>query len=57
MSRPLVFYFMPRLTQPGLTIGQAELQAKQALAASYPDALDVFLGTFLMGDPAMVVTP
>ena len=56
-EQALGILLIPRLTQPGLTIGQAELQAKQALAASNPAAVDVFLGTFLEGDPAMMVTP
>jgi hypothetical protein len=49
--------FMPLLTQPGLTIGQAELQAKHQLAAGNPSYLDVFLGSSLLGDPALLVTP
>jgi hypothetical protein len=49
--------FMPLLTQPGMSIGQAELQAKHALATSNPGAMDVFLGTMLLGDPYLMVTP
>jgi hypothetical protein len=56
-EQALGLLFLPLLTQPGMTLGQAELQAKQALAASNPGALDVLLGTFLEGDPGMLVTP
>jgi hypothetical protein len=49
--------FMGLLTQPGITIGQAEQQAKQVLAAGNLVAVDVFLATMLLGDPALTVTP
>jgi hypothetical protein len=48
---------MALLSQPGLSIGQAELQAKQALAVITPGATDVFLGTMLLGDPYLLLTP
>jgi hypothetical protein len=47
----------PRLVTPGLSIGQALLQAKTELAQSHPDLLDVLLGWSIMGDPALVVEP
>jgi hypothetical protein len=47
---------MPRLTQPGMTIGQAILEAKQALSPSHPD-LDIYLGWTLLGDPALMIAP
>jgi uncharacterized repeat protein (TIGR01451 family) len=50
-------YFLPLLTQPGLTIGRAELLAKRALAQADPTALDVLLGNGLLGDPTLRVTP
>lgn len=48
---------MPRLVNPGTTMGQALLDAKQALAQTHPEMLDVILGWTLMGDPALVVEP
>ena len=50
-------YFMPLLTHPGMTIGQAMLQAKQATAATDPQAVDVLMGWTLLGDPYLSVTP
>jgi hypothetical protein len=50
-------YFMPLLTHPGMTIGQAMLQAKQAMAAGDPQAVDVLMGWTLLGDPYLGVTP
>jgi hypothetical protein len=47
----------PRLVTPGLSIGQALLQAKTELAQSHPDLLDVLLGWSIMGDPALIVEP
>jgi hypothetical protein len=48
---------MPRLVTPGMTMGQALLDAKQELALAHPDLLDVLIGWTLMGDPALVVAP
>ncbi len=48
---------MPRMVTPGMTMGQALLDAKQELALAHPDLLDVLLGWTLMGDPALVVEP
>jgi hypothetical protein len=47
----------PRLVTPGLSIGQALLQAKTELAQSHPDLLDVLLGWSIMGDPALIIEP
>ncbi len=47
----------PGLATPGMTIGDALLQAKAELAQSHPDLLDVLLGWSLLGDPALVVQP
>ena len=44
----------PRLAIPGMTIGQALLDAKRELAATNPDVL---VGWSLMGDPALVIEP
>jgi hypothetical protein len=48
---------MPRLVNPGMTLGQALQDAKHELALAHPDLLDVLLGWSLMGDPALVVEP
>ena len=47
----------PRLTQPGMTLGQAVQMSKRELAQTHPDLLDVLLGWSLMGDPALVIEP
>ncbi|HEX2997808.1 MAG TPA: C25 family cysteine peptidase, partial [Anaerolineales bacterium] len=47
----------PRLTTPGMTIGQALRDAKRELAKTHPDMLDMLLGFSLMGDPALVIQP
>ena len=49
---------LPRLVQPGATVGDALLGAKQQLAADGGGGLrDVILGWTLLGDPAAVVQP
>ena len=47
----------PRLTQPGLRLGDALQMSKAELAQTHPDLLDVLLGWSLMGDPALVIQP
>jgi len=47
----------PRLTVPGMPMGQALLDAKRELAKTHPELLDVMLGWTLMGDPALVIEP
>jgi hypothetical protein len=47
----------PRLVVPGATMGNAMLEAKQELAETHPEMVDVFLGWTLMGDPTLVVEP
>jgi hypothetical protein len=47
----------PRLTTPGMSIGQALLDAKRELALTHPEMIDVLMGWNLMGDPALVVQP
>ncbi|MBI5964683.1 MAG: DUF11 domain-containing protein [Chloroflexi bacterium] len=47
----------PRLTQPGMMLGQALLLSKKELAQTHPGLLDVMLGWSLMGDPALVIEP
>ncbi len=48
---------IPRITTPGMTIGQALLESKQILGNSNPEKLDVLLGWSLLGDPAVVIAP
>jgi len=51
---------MPSLTTPGLTIGDAVLQAKRQLVAQSPpgfDLRDILLGWNQLGDPALKVIP
>lgn len=50
-------YFIPLLTQPGLTIGDALTMAKQLLAAEDSNTSDVLLGWTLLGDPYLKVAP
>jgi hypothetical protein len=45
----------PLLAQPGLTVGQALMTAKQQLNATRPNLVDVQMGWTLMGDPALIV--
>jgi hypothetical protein len=47
--------FIPRLVEPGKTIGEALQEAKNELALVSPERLDVLLGWTLLGDPALVV--
>ncbi|MEM7349351.1 MAG: C25 family cysteine peptidase, partial [Acidobacteriota bacterium] len=54
-ERALSLEVFARLFQPGRTLGDAVLQAKQALAATEsPAVLDVLLGWNLLGDPTLV---
>ncbi len=55
-DRALGLLVTPRLAQPGLSMGAAIQEAKDLLAASHPEMLDVLLGWTLLGDPALVVT-
>lgn len=48
---------IPLLVEPGLTIGEATLRAKQNLAKTSSNLLDVLLGWTLLGDPAIRVQP
>jgi hypothetical protein len=49
--------FMPRLVEPGTTIGEAMQAAKVELAQSRPDLTDVLLGWTILGDPTTMVQP
>ena len=46
-----------RMYEEGITIGEAVVAAKQALAITNPDASDILLGWQIIGDPALVVNP
>jgi hypothetical protein len=52
-ERALALELYPRMLTPGTTIGQAVLEAKQALAEVSPGFLDVLLGWQYLGDPAL----
>ncbi|NNC98906.1 MAG: hypothetical protein HKN85_01865, partial [Gammaproteobacteria bacterium] len=41
----------------GMTVGEAVIGAKQALALHDPDATDIQLGWQILGDPALKVNP
>ncbi|MDH3377249.1 MAG: C25 family cysteine peptidase, partial [Gammaproteobacteria bacterium] len=46
-----------RIMEPGVTMGEAILNAKRAYAQDNPDQLDVILGWTQLGDPALVIQP
>lgn len=56
-ARALARFLAARIGQPGKRLGDALIEAKQALGASEPDRLDVLLGWTLLGDPTLVVDP
>ncbi len=47
--------YLPRIVQPGATIGDALLAAKRDLARQHPEMRDVIVGWTILGDPALVV--
>jgi hypothetical protein len=49
--------YLPRIVQPGATIGDALVAAKRDLAQQHPDMADVIIGWTILGDPALVVEP
>ncbi|MDY7092501.1 MAG: C25 family cysteine peptidase [Acidobacteriota bacterium] len=56
-TRALGRFLAPRIAQPGQRIGDALTAAKQDLAVTEPERLDVLLGWTLLGDPTLVVDP
>ena len=46
-----------RIARPGMTLGKAILEAKQALTGDKAARADVLLGWVLLGDPALVIQP
>lgn len=49
--------YLPRVVQPGVTLGDALVAAKQDLARQHPEMRDVLVGWTILGDPALVVEP
>lgn len=45
----------PHVPHPVLRIGDAIVQAKQAMASAHPTRLDAILGFSLLGDPALEI--
>jgi hypothetical protein len=54
-ERELAKKLYEQLFQPGITLGEAVLQAKKNYVASAPADADVILGWTLLGDPALVL--
>lgn len=50
-------YLTPKLATPGMTIGQALLNAKQEMAAAMPAYLEIEFGWTILGDPTLVMQP
>ncbi len=50
-ERELGKLLMPKLVQPGVSIGEAMQEAKVELAAKHQDMVDVLLGWTILGDP------
>lgn len=49
--------YLPRVVQPGVTLGDALVAAKRDLAQQHPEMRDVLVGWTILGDPALVVEP
>ncbi|HKH43923.1 MAG TPA: SdrD B-like domain-containing protein [Thermoanaerobaculia bacterium] len=49
--------YLPRVVQPGVTLGDALVAAKRNLAQQHPEMRDVLVGWTILGDPALVVEP
>ncbi len=56
-ERKLGLELNARMYEKGVTIGDAIVQAKQAMAVDNPEATDILLGWQIIGDPALVVSP
>ncbi len=54
-DRQFAQIFLPRLVQPGMTLGQAMVDAKRQFAGIRPHAVDVILGVTLLGDPTLTL--
>jgi hypothetical protein len=55
-DRQLALQFLPRVFQPGVSIGEALVAAKRAVSG-YPRIYDVLAGWTILGDPALVIEP
>jgi hypothetical protein len=49
--------YLPRVVQPGVTLGDALVAAKRDLSQQHPEMRDVLVGWTILGDPALVVEP
>jgi hypothetical protein len=49
--------YLPRVVEPGVTLGDALVAAKRDLAQQHPEMRDVLVGWTILGDPALVVEP
>ena len=56
-ERALGIELNKRMYLKGKTIGEAVIEAKQAMALTNPGASDILLGWQILGDPALVVNP
>ena len=57
-DRALGQSFVPRSVQPGVSIGEALIAAKQEVGAAHPGKMsDVMAGWTILGDPALVIEP
>lgn len=56
-ERALGIELNKRMYLQGKPIGQAVIEAKQALAVTDPGASDILLGWQIIGDPALVINP
>ncbi len=54
-ERKMALELYSRMLTPGVTLGQAVLEAKKAFAINNPHARDVILGWTLLGDPALMI--
>src|SRR5690606_11490171 len=52
LERALGSALMPQLTQPGMTVGEAMLNAQRTVAVNNANMAEVVLGWMLPGDPA-----
>jgi len=48
---------LPRITQPGVTLGEALIAAKRQVVSEDPALVDIILGWTILGDPALVLEP
>jgi hypothetical protein len=56
-ERALGIELNKRMFNPGMTIGEAVIAAKQAVFINNPNASDILLGWQILGDPALEINP